>query len=1081
IPEGQEWLLSYLAFNLGQYDGVFPCVNIGWCIDNDSSLYNYETGETYTATSSINAQTQTAGQLFTVPQGQVWNITNIGGWFYYYSPYGLDFFLYDSEFTDSIDFSEWDVETLNTTSLATENLEFFTNIQNDTANFIEDSEGFCAALCGYGGGDTVAWSDGVIVTKDNGADSDIEFRTPSISVDANLYHYLVLAFYGNDTGNIAQFFVNASDNEAILRDTTGWSENNWHFLFYDLTTTDCEIAYCNASAWNNTETSLKFKFDVTTSGSNISIDYFYLQENSLWNKLLLDRTYRDPRGNVDWFEVILGNATDFEDGSEEQFVQISGEGTIVGVAAGEMQVESTVDVTTSFRINTTELSINADSYNILSFDFRANRNVSNIVIQDSDQNLIIDDSTYWLENTNHTWSYNLSQSAFWTGTETNFYINLTFDDPSDGIAYFEVFTLKSAFPDGGFLEIYLSERRYETIYAREDNATLTNSNSMLCTSGFASGCWDSWSQRFYIPDGETWTIAQVGYENVSYHGSPTGTIGITGFKIEDLGGADGDDFVPDFSDIKASATTGTPTANGTAQYWNLPTPITLTSGAYFWFWNASSGDPNGYRLWLDTVDATSNTTYDLITLVIAGSTQFYKAATGDFFSNLRSNGSIVWNPTISWDAGTTEDWWINSDVYDNLTMRIMPTNLFDGQNENNASALDIIENATIYDFDGNQICFTNFSSTVLENGTWYDISCLLKDDPDWFGNERGFSIEFGLQVALDNTTGIFRDAIWIANITLLGSTRVNASIGIVGLDGSGFADWTDIQGYQNITESDMINGLVDTTSFTSITLDTSFLLTSGNYAWFLNYTNPIPSADLGEWRIAIAIDTPDNPTFTDIRYLNTTGWEIVSLDYLAQFNYTKQYDDFVPRGHIGIAGSETVDDYWRVDIDNIYWNASIGNLPNNNSWNYFALNETLILPAGDYFQYLWMEGDYAGCVGGGCTAGDPRRLYPNGYLLLSDRDSPESYGKGTDLERFTVWQYDRYADADSTPWYNYKRDLYWGINYTDVYNCATDCVVMVSDYFELEIGNPVNFADGTVENFTIWDFEWRLQMKTPNF
>ena len=60
----------------------------------------------------INELFPSYGQLFEVPQGEVWNITSSGTWFYYASANGHDFFVYDSEYADPLDFSEWDFETL---------------------------------------------------------------------------------------------------------------------------------------------------------------------------------------------------------------------------------------------------------------------------------------------------------------------------------------------------------------------------------------------------------------------------------------------------------------------------------------------------------------------------------------------------------------------------------------------------------------------------------------------------------------------------------------------------------------------------------------------------------------------------------------------------------------------------------------------------------------------------------------------------------------------------------------------------------------------------------------------------------
>ena len=105
IPEGQEWLLSYLAFNLGQYDGVFPCTNIGWCLPDplgEGTEHAYDqSGATKTLITPINELFPSYGQLFEVPQGEVWNITSSGTWFYYASANGHDFFVYDSEYAAS--------------------------------------------------------------------------------------------------------------------------------------------------------------------------------------------------------------------------------------------------------------------------------------------------------------------------------------------------------------------------------------------------------------------------------------------------------------------------------------------------------------------------------------------------------------------------------------------------------------------------------------------------------------------------------------------------------------------------------------------------------------------------------------------------------------------------------------------------------------------------------------------------------------------------------------------------------------------------------------------------------------------
>lgn len=125
------------------------------------------------------------------------------------------------------------------------------------------------------------------------------------------------------------------------------------------------------------------------------------------------------------------------------------------------------------------------------------------------------------------------------------------------------------------------------------------------------------------------------------------------------------------------------------------------------------------------------------------------------------------------DGGETGEWFpsiwrtnlsTSSTGYHNLTVRFMRVST--------VTPSITIENITIRDaHDGNQLCFNDYSSSPLTNGTWNIFSCLLEDD---WSSDTAIEIEWGLAGnAIENTGGTWIDSMAIDYITLESINRPN--------------------------------------------------------------------------------------------------------------------------------------------------------------------------------------------------------------------------------------------------------------------------------------------------------------------
>jgi hypothetical protein len=310
---------------------------------------------------------------------------------------------------------------------------------------------------------------------------------------------------------------------------------------------------------------------------------------------------------------------------------------------------------------------------------------------------------------------------------------------------------------------------------------------------------------------------------------------------------------------------------------------------------------------------------------------------------------------------------------------------------------------------------------------------------------------------------------WTINKILYGNVSYSGNaagiIGVVGLttdsNGEFIADWSDIKSSLVIGNLTTEFPLASNENFTL----PSVKLATGYYGIFWNTTGT------GSYYVThepVGNNTRDLTIFNTTTY-NTSWYLQPNMDFFFEANYTLLTDDFTPIGEIGIAGVNVVSGFNQMDITNIYWNTSIGNLATNNSWNYFATGESLNLSAGTYIQYINVQANFTTCDdGGGCAGEDPRRYYSNGYLLYSDIGSPEDLNNGNDNERESLYQYGRYAD---TAFFDTQYDYYFGVNYSDIYNCDSFCINVSSG---IKYYNNSNFP--LIEEFSrdVYSPRWEL-------
>lgn len=574
-------------------------------------------------------------------------------------------------------------------------------------------------------------------------------------------------------GSIAQWSWDGSGS-CGLNLCTDW-RNTWEFLVIELEWRSDGHAY--VEWWvNNTYTYAEVDYGVKSYPQDIASPYWRFGHKDGY-------TNNYFQGSLDEFKVINRIITSQERTDlmnnvslPNEFMQFDNptwDSTNEYLVVDDHNQDNIVSFETSWD------SIDATTYNIFAFSFYGvdTDTIKSITIKSENDTLpLLYHNEGWSDNRwNKIWYYlrtdcdydlcngGLSQ-YWWNGTER--FLSVEFDLTTSGNMYIDNVFLQSnkTFDDligqvhsNNIMEMYLAQNFL--------NWTNFDNNIGDDVGGFLSrltstSLWEAMSDAFVVPAGEEWIVRSIAMNMSSYGTFPSGNegeIGIynaaycnSGTPVNGYtcgGGSEG--WVGNLSDPVGNFSFGALSNNFSLNYFEFDTPITLTPGVYgLVFTDHNESSDNYYQWFEDYLDAINETRHVIHSY--GGGWALLNDRTPYWRIQYTTNNSIndyLWNPRITWDYGSSI---IDSSIYYNLTFKLSPYNTYDGLHQNNASALDIIENITISDYEGNQVAFFNFTSSPLENGTWYEYTTLLNADPDWTGLERGIYFDFGLQVAMDN-------------------------------------------------------------------------------------------------------------------------------------------------------------------------------------------------------------------------------------------------------------------------------------------------------------------------------------------
>lgn len=156
----------------------------------------------------------------------------------------------------------------------------------------------------------------------------------------------------------------------------------------------------------------------------------------------------------EYFENFFGNISDFEDNTSEQFEEITGNGTIIGIGNFSvggvfslwLRLQSVViDTTSSIRIKINTSNLNEDAYDNFTMIFRGLNDIDFIIIENSDGDIVHTNTTGFAPESEHPVSFNITDSN-WTGISQYFILNVTFTGASSNELRIDTFSLFSDDP-----------------------------------------------------------------------------------------------------------------------------------------------------------------------------------------------------------------------------------------------------------------------------------------------------------------------------------------------------------------------------------------------------------------------------------------------------------------------------------------------------------------------------------------------------------------------------------------------------------------------------------------------------------